>query len=181
MEAAARCLAPMLGIELVDVKFGCCPSPVGLKAVHFDAWLALAARNLCLTEEKGLDVVTICSGLHQHPQGDRSHPRPGREEAALRPRPAAAARAGVPRRHEDLSPPGAARAARRSWTRMEKPRSRGRSRGSGWGPTTGATTTAPGDDDRRADRGRGSGARGRRRPPPCPTAWRSSSRPSALR
>ena len=62
MEAAVRFLAPRLGIELVDVKFGCCPSPVGLKAVHFDAWLALAARNLCLTEEKGLDVVTICAG-----------------------------------------------------------------------------------------------------------------------
>ena len=62
MEAAARRISPMLGIELVDVKFGCCPSPVGLKSVHFDAWLALAARNLCLTEEKGLDVVTICSG-----------------------------------------------------------------------------------------------------------------------
>jgi heterodisulfide reductase subunit B len=62
MEAAVRRIAPMLGIELVDVKFGCCPSPVGLKSVHFDAWLALAARNLCLTEERGLDVVTICSG-----------------------------------------------------------------------------------------------------------------------
>jgi heterodisulfide reductase subunit B len=62
IEAAVRRTAPLLGIELVDVKFGCCPSPVGLKSVHFDAWLALAARNLCLTEEKGLDVVTICSG-----------------------------------------------------------------------------------------------------------------------
>jgi heterodisulfide reductase subunit B len=62
MEAAARFLAPHLDIELVDVKFGCCPAPLGLKAVHFDAWLALAARNLCLTEEKGLDVVTLCAG-----------------------------------------------------------------------------------------------------------------------
>jgi len=62
MEAAMRFLAPRLGIELADVKFGCCPAPIGLKAVHFDAWLALAARNLCLTEEKGLDVVTLCSG-----------------------------------------------------------------------------------------------------------------------
>ena len=62
MEAAARYLAPRLDIELVDVKFGCCPAPLGLKAVHFDAWLALAARNLCLTEEKGLDVVTLCAG-----------------------------------------------------------------------------------------------------------------------
>ena len=62
MEAATRFLARKLGINLVDVKFGCCPSPTGLKCVHFDAWLSLAARNLCLTEEKGLDVVTICSG-----------------------------------------------------------------------------------------------------------------------
>jgi heterodisulfide reductase subunit B len=62
MEAAMRYLAPKLGVELVDVKFGCCPAPIGLKVVHFDAWLALAARNLCLTEEKGLDVVTLCAG-----------------------------------------------------------------------------------------------------------------------
>lgn len=62
MEAATRFLATKLGINLVDVKFGCCPSPSGLKGVHFDAWLSLAARNLCLAEEKGLDVVTICSG-----------------------------------------------------------------------------------------------------------------------
>lgn len=62
MEVAMRYLAPKLGIELVDVKFGCCPAPTGLKGVHFDAWLALAARNLCLTEEKELDVVTLCAG-----------------------------------------------------------------------------------------------------------------------
>jgi heterodisulfide reductase subunit B len=62
MEAAARYVADKLDIDLVDVKFGCCPSPSGLKEVHFDAWLALAARNLCLTEEKGLDVMTLCAG-----------------------------------------------------------------------------------------------------------------------
>lgn len=62
IEVATREVAARLDIELVDVKFGCCPAPTGLKEVHFDAWLALAARNLCLAEEKGLDVVTICSG-----------------------------------------------------------------------------------------------------------------------
>jgi heterodisulfide reductase subunit B2 len=62
MEAAMRELAQRLGIELVDVKFGCCPAPTGLKSVHFDAWLALAARNLCLAEEKGNDIVTLCAG-----------------------------------------------------------------------------------------------------------------------
>lgn len=62
MEVAVRELARILDIELVDVKFGCCPAPTGLKIVHFDAWLALAARNLCLAESKELDIVTICSG-----------------------------------------------------------------------------------------------------------------------
>ena len=62
MEAAMRELAERLSIELVDVKFGCCPAPTGLKSVHFDAWLALAARNLCLAEEKGNDIVTLCAG-----------------------------------------------------------------------------------------------------------------------
>ncbi|MBI5015984.1 MAG: CoB--CoM heterodisulfide reductase subunit B [Deltaproteobacteria bacterium] len=62
MEVATRELAARLHVELEDVKFGCCPAPTGLKEVHFDAWLALAARNLCLAEEKGLDVVTLCAG-----------------------------------------------------------------------------------------------------------------------
>ncbi len=62
MEAAMRELARALDIELEDVKFGCCPAPTGLKTVHFDAWLALAARNLCLAEEKNLDIATLCSG-----------------------------------------------------------------------------------------------------------------------
>jgi len=51
-----------LGIELVDLPFSCCPPPTSLKLVHYDSWLALAARNLCLAEEQGLDIVTMCSG-----------------------------------------------------------------------------------------------------------------------
>lgn len=62
IEVAVRELAAAIGIELVDIKFGCCPAPTGLKSVHFDTWLALAARNLCLAERQKLDVVTICSG-----------------------------------------------------------------------------------------------------------------------
>lgn len=62
IEVAMRNLAEKLNIELVDVKFGCCPAPTSLKSLHFDAWLALAARNLCLAEKKELDIVTLCSG-----------------------------------------------------------------------------------------------------------------------
>ena len=62
MEAALRYVAGEIGLELVDLDFSCCPAPSGLKEVHHDAWLALAARNLCVAEEKDLDIVTPCSG-----------------------------------------------------------------------------------------------------------------------
>jgi heterodisulfide reductase subunit B2 len=61
-EAATRLVCERLGIELVDLPFSCCPPPTSLKLVHYDSWLALAARNLCLAEEAGLNVLTLCSG-----------------------------------------------------------------------------------------------------------------------
>jgi len=61
-EAATRLVCQRLGIELVDLPFSCCPPPTSMKLVHYDSWLALAARNLCLAEEAGLDVMTLCSG-----------------------------------------------------------------------------------------------------------------------
>jgi heterodisulfide reductase subunit B2 len=61
-EAATRLVCQKLGIELVDLPLSCCPPPTSMKLVHYDSWLALAARNLCLAEEAGLDVLTLCSG-----------------------------------------------------------------------------------------------------------------------
>ena len=61
-EAATRLVCERLGIELVDLPFSCCPPPTSLKLVHYDSWLALAARNLCLAEEAGLNILTLCSG-----------------------------------------------------------------------------------------------------------------------
>jgi heterodisulfide reductase subunit B len=61
-EAATRLVCERLGIELVDLPFSCCPPPTSLKLVHYDSWLALAARNLCLAEEQGLNILTLCSG-----------------------------------------------------------------------------------------------------------------------
>jgi heterodisulfide reductase subunit B len=61
-EAATRLVCERLGIELVDLPFSCCPPPTSLKLVHYESWLALAARNLCLAEEQGLDIITLCSG-----------------------------------------------------------------------------------------------------------------------
>ncbi len=61
-EAATRLVCERLAIELVDLPFSCCPPPTSMKLVHYDSWLALAARNLCLAEEAGLDLLTLCSG-----------------------------------------------------------------------------------------------------------------------
>ena len=63
VEKAAYKTLGNLGISLVDVdEFTCCPEPVGVGIVDNLTWLAMAARNLAIAEEKNLDVLTICNG-----------------------------------------------------------------------------------------------------------------------
>jgi heterodisulfide reductase subunit B len=63
MEAAFRRTMPRLGFELVDIDgFTCCPDPIYFKAKDALGWLTVAARNLALAEEEGVDLVTLCSG-----------------------------------------------------------------------------------------------------------------------
>lgn len=61
-EKATREVMQALDIELVDLPFSCCPAPTNMKLVHYDTWLALAARNLCLAEEAGLPILAMCNG-----------------------------------------------------------------------------------------------------------------------
>lgn len=61
-ESATRAVAERLGLELVDLPFSCCPAPTLLKLVHYNSWLALAARNLCVAEEVGLNILSLCNG-----------------------------------------------------------------------------------------------------------------------
>lgn len=59
-EMSVRALASRLGIELVDVEdFSCCGFPMAA-ADHSVAQL-LAARNLSIAEQMGLDICTLCS------------------------------------------------------------------------------------------------------------------------
>lgn len=59
-ELSARRAAAALGVEFVDIpEFSCCGYPV--KSVHHETSLLLAARNLALAEERGLDICTLCS------------------------------------------------------------------------------------------------------------------------
>ncbi|PVX23142.1 MAG: disulfide reductase [Candidatus Bathyarchaeum sp.] len=60
-EVSARKVLERLGVELVEMpEFNCCGLPID--SVEHDAMLVLAARNLCLAEQKGLDILTLCPG-----------------------------------------------------------------------------------------------------------------------
>jgi heterodisulfide reductase subunit B len=62
-ESAVRRTVEKIGLELVDVDgFTCCPDPIYFQARDKMKWYAIAARNICLAEEKGLDIITTCSG-----------------------------------------------------------------------------------------------------------------------
>ena len=59
-ELSARRTAERLGIELVDVDgFACCGYPA--RSLSWEAALLMAANNLALAEEQGLDICTLCS------------------------------------------------------------------------------------------------------------------------
>ena len=63
MERAVRLCMDKLDIELVEEpRFSCCPDPIYFKAGDRIKWMTLAARNLALAEEQGLDIITLCSG-----------------------------------------------------------------------------------------------------------------------
>jgi len=60
-EISARKVLGKLGVELVEMpEFNCCGLP--LDPVSHETMLILAARNLALAEQKGLDIVTLCPG-----------------------------------------------------------------------------------------------------------------------
>jgi heterodisulfide reductase subunit B len=59
-EISTRKVAKAFDIDLVDIEdFSCCGFPV--KAVNQDTAMLMAARNLVLAEEKGLDICAMCS------------------------------------------------------------------------------------------------------------------------
>ena len=66
MEYAARKLLDLLGVELQEMPDAtCCGDPISFQSLERDAWLAVAARNLCIAEEMGKDILTLCSGCYE--------------------------------------------------------------------------------------------------------------------
>ncbi len=62
IEASSRKVLDKIGIETSQAPFSCCPDPTGMKSFDNDAWLALGARNLCLAESEGKDIISLCNG-----------------------------------------------------------------------------------------------------------------------
>ncbi|MFZ0965473.1 MAG: CoB--CoM heterodisulfide reductase iron-sulfur subunit B family protein [Candidatus Bathyarchaeia archaeon] len=60
-EISARKILQKLGVELVEMpEFNCCGLP--LDPVNHETMLVLAARNLALAEQKGLNIIALCPG-----------------------------------------------------------------------------------------------------------------------
>jgi heterodisulfide reductase subunit B len=71
-ELSARKVANKCGIELEDFKEANCCGFFLESIDHFSAE-ALAARNLVLAEQSGLDIVTLCPGCFGHLKKTRAH------------------------------------------------------------------------------------------------------------
>jgi len=64
-ENSIRKIAPELGIELVEMEGANCCAPFSIQSVDYASWLALAARNLCIAEKMGLDILTLCNDCYE--------------------------------------------------------------------------------------------------------------------
>jgi heterodisulfide reductase subunit B len=63
IEIVSKKVLGELGIELREPPgFSCCPEPVGFLSNDKLAGMAVAARNISLAEEEGLDIITLCNG-----------------------------------------------------------------------------------------------------------------------
>jgi heterodisulfide reductase subunit B len=64
-ENSIRKIAPKLDIELIEMKGANCCAPFSIQSVDHMSWLALAARNLCMAEQMGLDILTLCNDCYE--------------------------------------------------------------------------------------------------------------------
>jgi len=64
-EISARKALEKLGITLVDLDnfTCCCPPPI--QSINLESSQAIAAFNICLAEEAGLDIVALCNGCFE--------------------------------------------------------------------------------------------------------------------
>ena len=64
-ELSARKTLEKLGVELIDLdNFSCC-CPPPIQSINLESSQAIAAYNICLAEEAGLDILTLCNGCFE--------------------------------------------------------------------------------------------------------------------
>ena len=73
IEAASRKVFEKIGVQTSQAPFACCPDPTGVKSFDNTAWLTLGARNLCLAEAEGKDIISLCNGCANTLRGVKFH------------------------------------------------------------------------------------------------------------
>ena len=62
IEAASRKVLEQIDVITSQAPFSCCPDPTGVKSFDDKTWLVMGARNLCLAEAEGKDIISLCNG-----------------------------------------------------------------------------------------------------------------------
>ncbi len=66
VEAACRRVLGRFGIGVHDMEgVSCCPDPVVAERLQREMWLSLAARNLSIAENMGVEMATVCNGCYE--------------------------------------------------------------------------------------------------------------------
>ncbi|NVM18999.1 MAG: CoB--CoM heterodisulfide reductase subunit B [Candidatus Lokiarchaeota archaeon] len=65
IESSIRAVFDHLGAEILELEgASCCPAPGVFRAFHIPTWLVIAARNITIAEELGVDIITGCNGCY---------------------------------------------------------------------------------------------------------------------